>query len=99
MATKSAVGATYEDYLVAERSLLLCKSTVRNKDKLDFAAENGVPVVSEKWLLACLELGAKQDFKTYELARETPTVPLDYQPKISSSKGLGKAKLPSRSER
>lgn len=84
---------------MAERSLLLCKSTVRNKDKLDFAAENGVPVVSEKWLLACLELGTKQDFKSYELERETPTVPVDYQPKTSSSKGLGRAKLPPKSER
>jgi hypothetical protein len=77
----------------------LCKSTVRNKDKIDFAEEHGVPVVSEKWLLACLDSGVKQDFKDYELAKETPTVPLDYQLKTSSSKGLGKAKLPSKSER
>jgi len=96
---KYSVGATYEDFLTAERSLLLCKSTNRNKDKIDFATENGVPVVNEKWLLACLELGAKQAFESYELARETPTVPVDYQLKKSSSKGLGKAKLPSKSDR
>jgi hypothetical protein len=79
--------------------LLLCKSTVRNKEKLDFAAENGVPVVSEDWLWACLDLGVKQDFKAYELANETPTVPLHYVPKFSASKGLRKAKLPSKSKR
>lgn len=79
--------------------MLLCKSTVRNKDKLDFAADNGVPVVSEKWLLACLEEGVKQDFESYELPREMPTLPLKPQSKTSSSKGLGKAKLPSKSDR
>ncbi|TLD29605.1 putative vacuolar protein sorting-associated protein 16 [Venturia nashicola] len=93
------MGATYEDFLVAERSLLLCKSTVRNQDKLDFAADNGVPVVSEKWLLACLKEGVKQSFESYELSQETPTVPLKRDSKKFSSKSLGKAKLPSKPDR
>lgn len=93
------LGATYEDFLVSERSLLLCKSTVRNQDKLDFAADNGVPVVSEKWLLACLEHGVKENFEFYGLPRETPTIPLKRESKTSSIKGLGKAKLPSKSDR
>ncbi|QDS77286.1 hypothetical protein FKW77_004275 [Venturia effusa] len=93
------IGASYEEHLIADRSLLLCKSTSRNKDKLEFAAENGVPVVSEQWLLACLEEGVKQDFGSYELSPETPILPMKHVPKASRSKVLGKAKLPSKSDR
>jgi DNA replication regulator DPB11 len=97
--TETHIGATYEEYLVAGRSLLLCKATHPNKEKLDFATENGVAVVTEQWLWASLEHGVKQEFKEYELGNETPTVAVDYQPQKSRSRSLGKGKLLVKPER
>ena len=82
------LGATYEQYLKPGISVLISASPTPSVDKLRFAKENGIPVVSIDWLWACIDadkmipfdehlLGAQsnsQDMATYQTT-DTMTLP------------------------
>ncbi|OCK82340.1 hypothetical protein K432DRAFT_402994 [Lepidopterella palustris CBS 459.81] len=61
------MGATYDEYLTATTSVLVCNSKKPSKEKLCFALERNIPAVSAEWLWDCLETGEKQPFEKYIL--------------------------------
>lgn len=61
----SLMGATYDEFLKAKTSVLVCKSDFPNVEKVKFAVENGIAAVSLAWLEACLETGIIQQPETF----------------------------------
>ncbi|TQV91907.1 subunit of DNA polymerase II [Cordyceps javanica] len=54
------LGATFEEQFRRDSSLLVCRSIEAiRKDKLRYAVEWGVPVVSAEWLWQCIDTGYK----------------------------------------
>lgn len=54
------LGATFEEQFRKDTSILVCRSiAAMRKDKLRYAMEWGVPVVSAEWLWECISTGFK----------------------------------------
>ncbi len=54
------LGATFEEHFRKDTSLLICPSIdSMRKDKLRYAVEWGVPIVSAEWLWECISTGFK----------------------------------------
>jgi hypothetical protein len=80
----NCIGATYDEFLKAGvATVLLCNSATPNLDKITFATDNDIPTVTEEWLWACLEASSLQDFDSFPVQMETPTVPAEYHPQKS----------------
>ena len=58
-------GATYDETLQPEISVLICNKTKANPEKQRYARAWGIPVVSDAWLWACLRNGRLQPFDAY----------------------------------
>jgi DNA replication regulator DPB11 len=58
-------GATYDEILQPEISVLICNKTRANAEKQRYARAWGIPVVSDAWLWACLRSGRLQSFDAY----------------------------------
>lgn len=61
------IGATYEEYLKPETSVLICNLSKSSKGKLHFASERNIPTVSYAWLTDSLERGRKEQITDYLL--------------------------------
>lgn len=65
-----ATGATYDETLRKQTSVLVCNSEVSlNADKVRYALENEVPVVSQQWLWDCMRASELLIFDDYTIDR------------------------------
>lgn len=65
-----ATGATYDETLRKQTSVLVCNSEVSlNADKVRYALENKVPVVSQQWLWDCMRASELLKFDDYAIDR------------------------------
>lgn len=94
-----SLGATYSENLVASTNILIIRAATAGKEKLDFAAENGVVAVDEQWLYECIASGVKQKFGDFQIGNDTPTVAVDYAPTKSKISGGASKKSNSTSSR
>jgi hypothetical protein len=59
------LGATYDQYLKAGISVLICSSTSPSEEKLRFAQENRIPTVTADWIWACVDAGKTMPFENH----------------------------------
>jgi hypothetical protein len=69
--TQNSVGATYDQYLKAGVSVLICGSPTPNEEKLAFAKDKDIPAVSSQWLWACIDAGRCMPFDDYLIPNPT----------------------------
>jgi twin BRCT domain len=60
-------GGAYDEYLKPTTSVLVCRSPSANVQKLQFAAEHGIPAVSLGWVMDSIQHGEVQPFESYVL--------------------------------
>jgi DNA replication regulator DPB11 len=65
------LGATYEEYLKAGVSVLICATNTPSLDKLRFARDKNIPVVGISWLWSCIDAGKAVPFDNYLLGKST----------------------------
>jgi hypothetical protein len=63
----SLLGATYDQYLSPQVSVLVCGSNNLNRDKMAFAKDKGIPAVNSAWLWACVDEARLVDVKKYTM--------------------------------
>ncbi len=61
------LGGTYSKAFTSAVSVLVCRATFANKDKLNLAHHFRIPVVSEEWLLSTMKGQSRADIKDYLL--------------------------------
>jgi hypothetical protein len=66
------LGATYDQYLKAGVSVLICGSSAPSEDKLRFARENSIPTVTADWMWACIDAGEAVDFGDFHFGKLSP---------------------------
>ena len=59
------LGATYDQYLKAGVSVLICGSASPSEEKLRFARENCIPTVTASWIWACIDAGKTVPFENH----------------------------------
>ncbi|RKF79060.1 S-M checkpoint control protein rad4 [Golovinomyces cichoracearum] len=71
------IGATYSDFMTPKASLLITKSTdAVRKDKMSYALEWKIPVVTENWLWDSIEAGKSLPIHEYKFKPVIASVPL-----------------------
>ncbi|KAF2806580.1 uncharacterized protein BDZ99DRAFT_501386 [Mytilinidion resinicola] len=107
--TVGLMGATYEETLTTQTSVVISNTPTPHKEKLTYARENNIPIVSTSWLRDCIESGEKLPFRKYILLAcrapqankapcpfvEEPTAPLSEEDKEK----LRKTKQPSTADK
>ncbi|KAI8932012.1 hypothetical protein NX059_010907 [Plenodomus lindquistii] len=83
------LGATYDEQLSAQTSVIVCNSSGTNAQKLKFAAEKRIPAVTSAWLSDCVRNGRLQAYDEYRFST-TPT------PRIQHVKPKPRASLDGR---
>ena len=63
------LGATYDQYLKAGISVLICGSNSPSEEKLRFARENRIPAVTASWIWACVDAGKTVSFENHLFGR------------------------------
>ena len=63
-------GASYDEYLSPNASVLVCNTTTPNKDKLSHASDWKVTAVSADWLWESLRAGTKQAYDCHLVAHD-----------------------------
>ncbi|KAF2490115.1 hypothetical protein BU16DRAFT_622648 [Lophium mytilinum] len=108
--TVGLMGATYEETLTAHTSVVISNTPTPHKEKLTYARDNSIPIVSASWLRECIESGEKLPFRKYILLScrapllnkapcpfvEEPTAPLseEDQEKLRKTKQRRKVNKP-----
>ena len=69
------LGGTYSQTFTAAVSVLVCRATFANKDKLNLAHHHGIPVVGEEWLWSTMKGQSKANIKDYLLQPWVANVP------------------------
>ncbi|KAI9795435.1 MAG: hypothetical protein M1833_007034 [Piccolia ochrophora] len=59
------LGATYDEYLSPSVSILICNTSVQNKDKMRHAFTWNVPAASAAWLWDCIKDGKRMALADY----------------------------------
>ncbi|RKF79785.1 S-M checkpoint control protein rad4 [Golovinomyces cichoracearum] len=71
------IGATYSDFMTPKASLLITKSAdAVRKDKMSYALEWKIPVVTENWLWDSIEAGKSLPIHEYKFKPVIASVPL-----------------------
>lgn len=65
------LGAEYEQYLKPGISVLVSAISTPSIDKLRFAKENSIPVVTVDWLWSCIDTGKVMPFDAHILGKST----------------------------
>lgn len=78
-------GATYDEQLSAQTSVMVCNSSKPNLQKLKFATDRGIPAVSARWLWDCISHGALQSYNDYQLNGFEISCPHKLETKLRSS--------------
>ncbi|MCJ1437920.1 hypothetical protein MMC27_007307 [Xylographa pallens] len=65
------MGASYDEYLTKDISVLVCNDLSFNRDKIRHALEWGIPAVKADWLWDCLRSGRRKSFDTYLIQPKT----------------------------
>jgi hypothetical protein len=63
------LGAKYEQYLKQDISVLISASSTPSVDKLRFAKENSIPVVTLDWLWSCIDANEAVPYDMHLLGR------------------------------
>jgi hypothetical protein len=66
------LGASYDQYLKAGVSVLVCGSSAPSEDKLRFARENSIPTVTADWMWACIDAGEAVPFEDFYFGKLSP---------------------------
>jgi DNA replication regulator DPB11 len=66
------LGATYDQYLKAGVSVLICGSSAPSEDKLRFARENRIPAVTANWIWASIDAGQTVPFRDFLFGKLSP---------------------------
>ena len=61
----SSQGASYDEYLTKNISVLVCNDFSLSRDKIHHALEWGIPAVRADWLWDCIRSGQRESFDTY----------------------------------
>ncbi|MCJ1401207.1 hypothetical protein MMC11_004419 [Xylographa trunciseda] len=59
------MGASYDEYLTKDISVLVCNDSSLSRDKIRHALEWGIPAVKAGWLWDCLRSGRRKSFDAY----------------------------------
>ncbi|OJD13454.1 hypothetical protein AJ78_06088 [Emergomyces pasteurianus Ep9510] len=66
------MGATYDEFLTPNASVLICNSANPNQEKLRHVAEWNIPAVIADWLWISVQTGERKSFTPYILERKLP---------------------------
>jgi len=69
------MGATYDEHLTAQTSLIICNATGANSQKVKFAAEKRIPAVTSAWLSDCIRKSHLQSYEDYRFSTPAITQP------------------------
>ncbi|MCJ1281507.1 hypothetical protein MMC26_000827 [Xylographa opegraphella] len=83
------MGASYDEYLTKDISVLVCNDSSRNREKIRHALEWGIPAVKAEWLWDCLRTGGRKPFDTYLIQPETKVQRSTNAPKQPHSSDSG----------
>ncbi|MCJ1388157.1 hypothetical protein MMC18_001002 [Xylographa bjoerkii] len=65
------MGASYDEYLTKDISVLICNDSSLSRDKIRHALEWGIPAVKADWLWDCLRCGRRKPFDAYLIQPNT----------------------------